>query len=367
MPILDFRYFPMMRWIVPFMSFVSVCLPGSVAGQPGGDPLASVPPCDLVFHGPDLAYRYPDLPDAPLSHGENLPVEFHLHAEIPRSHRPVIHAAAAELNMRVGFRMIAIRSEIDGGDMHGRWNDSRNVIYWDDYWAHSGGIEVTEEVRIMDAARAEIRPGAGAEPWIPISEVDIVLYGDKPNTAAGLVRILFGTTLRRLGVEPLPGEDIDLAVLQSTVIERLSTVSEGEFHEMVIQLMSEKGVELPDAGGANVEDWIVDRINEESRVTEPLASFDDLRRWLIDELSVDVDRFDTAVVLKNHMLHEFGHAVGLRHYGDGGNLMADGAYRIRATPKVPGDLLVGLQFDDLAVHGLRCTYDLGRLRQSNPL
>ena len=354
-----------MRWIVPFMSFVSVCLPGSIAGQPG-DPLASVPPCDLAFHGPDLRFRYPDLPDAPLSHGENLPVEFHLHAEIPRSYRPVIHAAAAELNMRVGFRMIAIRSEIDREDMHGRRNDSRNVIYWDDYWAHSGGIEVTE-VRIMEAASAEIRPGAGAEPWIPISEVDIMLYGEKPNTAAGLLRIMFGRTLRRLCVEPLPGEDIDLAVLQSMVIERLSSADEGEFHDMVIQLMSDKGVELPEGSEANVEDWIVDRINEERLGAEPLASFEDLRRWLIGEFSVDVDRFGTSVVLKNHMLHEFGHAVGLRHYGDAENLMADRAYRIRVTPRVPGDLLVGLQFDDLAVHGLRCTYDLGRLRQSNPL
>lgn len=357
----------MMRWILSFMSFVTVCLPASVAGQPGGDPLASVPPCDLVFHGPDLAYRYPDLPDAPLSHGENLPVEFHLHAEIPRSHRPVIHAAAAELNMRVGFRMIAIRSEIDGGDMHGRWNDSRNVIYWDDYWASSAGMELTAEVRVMEAGSAEIRPGAGAEPWIPISEVDIMLYGDKPITEAGRLRIVFGRTLRRLGVEPLPGEDVDLAVLRSMVIERLSTASEGGFHDMVIQLMSDKGVELPDAGEANVEDWILDRINEERLGAAPLASFDDLRRWLIDEFSVDVDRFGTSVGLKNVMLHEFGHAVGLRHYGDADNLMASGWSRVSVTPLVPGDLLVEREFDDLAVHGLRCTYDLGRLRQSNPL
>lgn len=357
----------MRRWIVPFVSFVTVCFPAFVAGQPSGDPLASVPPCALVFHGPDLRFRYPDLPDAPLSHGGNLPVEFHLHAGIPRSYRPVIHAAAAELNMRVGFRMIAIQSEIDRGDLHRRRNDSRNVIYWDDYWAHSGGIELTEDIRVMEAATAEVRPVAGTEPWMAISEVDIVVFGEKPNTAAGLVRIMLSRTLRRLGVEPLPGEDVDLAVLQSMVIERVSTVTEGEFHEMVIQLMSEKGVELPDAGGANVEDWIVDRINEESRGAEPLASFDDLRRWLIDELSVDVDRFGTSVVLKNHMLHEFGHAVGLRHYGDADNLMANRAYRARVTPKVPGDLLVEWGFDDLAVHGLRCTYDLERLRQSNPL
>ena len=222
----------------------------------------------------------------------------------------------------------------------------------------------------MEAAAVFIEPVAGPEPWITISEVDILVYGEKPNTAAGLLRVMLARTLRRLGVEPLPGEDIDLAVLQSMVIERLSTASEGDFHDMVIQLMSEKGVELPDAGEANVEDWIVDRINEERRGAEPLGSFDDLRRWLIEEFSVDVDRFGTSVILKNHMLHEFGHAVGLRHYGDADNLMADRAYRayrIRVTPKVPVDLLAEWEFDDLAVHGLRCTYDLGRLRQSNPL
>ena len=359
----------MMRWIVLFMSFVSVCLPASVAGQPDGDPIASVHPCELVFHGRDFIYPNPELPDKslPLSHGENLPVEFYLHADIPRQYRPVMHAAAAELNMRVGFRMIAIRSEIDRGDMYQRWDDFRSVIYWDDYWANSGGTELTAEVRTMEAARVEIRPVAGTEPWIAISEVDIMVYGEKPNTAAGRLRIMLARTLRRLGVEPLPGEDVDLAVLQSMVIERLSTASEGDFHDMVIQLMSEMGVELPDAGEASVQDWILDRINEERRGAEPLGSFDDLRRWLIEEFSVDVDRFGTSVILKNHMLHEFGHAVGLRHYGDADNLMAERAYRIPVTPGVPVDLLAEREFDDLAVHGLRCTYDLGRLRQSNPL
>ena len=92
----------MTRRIVPCTLFVSLCLPGPIAGQPDGDPLPAVPPCDLVFHGPDFRYRNPDLPDAPLSHGGNLPVEFRLHAEFPRSYRPVIHAAAAELNRRSG-------------------------------------------------------------------------------------------------------------------------------------------------------------------------------------------------------------------------------------------------------------------------
>ena len=357
----------MRRWMVAFLWFVSACLPASVAGQSNGEALAAVPPCDLVYHGPDFRFRHPDLPDAPLSHGEDFPVEFHVHHEFPPSYRPVIHAAAAELNLRVGFRMIHIESEIDRGDLHRRRNDSRNVIYWDDYWAHSGGMEWTAEVRIMEAASAEIRPVAGAEPWVAISEVDVVAYGEKPNTAAGRLRTVFGRTLRRLGVEPLPGEDVDLAVLQSMVIERLSTASEREFHDMVIQLMSDKGVELPDLGGASPEAWILERINEERRGAEPLASFDDLRRWLIDEFSIHVDRFDTPIALKNHMLHEFGHAVGLRHYGNGDNLMADGADRVRVAPLVPGDLLDEWEFDDLAVHGLWCTYDLERLRQSNPL
>ncbi len=52
--------------------------------------------------------------------------------------------------------------------------------------------------------------------------------------------------------------------------------------------------------------------------------------------------------------------------GGTGSLMADGA-RIMPVPAVPGQLLVEHEFDDLAVHGLRCTYDLDRLKQSNPL
>ena len=62
----DDRRTPLMRWMVAFLPFVSVCLPVSVAGQPNGGPLASVSPCDLVFHGPDSRYAFPDLPDAPL-------------------------------------------------------------------------------------------------------------------------------------------------------------------------------------------------------------------------------------------------------------------------------------------------------------
>ena len=141
--VVSIRRIPLTRWMVAFLPFLSVCLPASVAGQPSGDPLGSVPPCDLVAHGSDYRYdnRYADLPDAPLSHGEGLPVEFRVHDEFPPSHRPVIHAAAAELNMRVGFRMIAIRGEIDRGDLHRRRNDGRNVIYWDDYWASSRGID----------------------------------------------------------------------------------------------------------------------------------------------------------------------------------------------------------------------------------
>ena len=350
----------MTRWIV----LLSVCLPGSVMGQPSGDPLLSTPPCDLAFHGRHFTYLNPDLPDAPLSHGDSLPVEFYLHAGIPPRHRPVMHAAAAELNSRLGFRMIAIRSEIDRGDLHRRWNDSRNVIYWDDYWANSGGIESTGEVRVMEAARTHIHPVAGPEPWITISEVDIVVYGEKPNTAAGLVRVMFSNTLRRLGVDRSRWEDADLIDLQGMLIERLSSADDEVFRGMVVQLMSDKGMDVPDAGRADVQDWIIGAMNAERG--EPLASFEGLRELLIDGFSIGLERLDTSVVLKNHMLHEFGHALGLAHNENVDSLMAAGD-QVTAAPAVPGDLLVEHEFDDLAVHGLGCIYDLDRSRRRNPL
>lgn len=343
-------------------------LPAHVAGnhQTGREPLAAIPPCDLVFHGRDFRYVHPDLPDKPLSHGDNLPVEFYLHAGIPRQYRPVMHAAAAELNMRVGFRMIAIRSAIDRGDMNQRRNDSRNVIYWDDYWANSGGIEWSEVIRVMEAASTHIQPVVGPEPWLTISDVDIVVYGEKPNTAAGIARVMFSAALYRLGVERSLVLDADLVDLQDMLIERLSSLDGEAFHDMVVQTMVAKGIEVPDAGAADVQDWIIGAVNAERGAGARLASFEDLRELWIDGFSMDLERLNTAVVLKNHMLHEFGHALGLAHNEVVDSLMNPG-YRVTAVPSFPADLLVEHDFDDPAVHGLGCTYDLDRSRRRNPL
>ena len=51
---------------------------------------------------------------------------------------------------------------------------SRPFPYWDDYWAHSGGIEVTE-IRTMEAATAEIR---NVEPLYPAEALEAGLEGE---------------------------------------------------------------------------------------------------------------------------------------------------------------------------------------------
>lgn len=173
-------------WIVAVVPSVSSGCAGQRAISYISYPPASVDPCSLVLHG--THFPFTDLPDAPVSHGPNLPVRFYLHGDFPSRHRAAVYAAAAELNMRVRFRMIAIESEVDNGDLHRRWGDSRNVIYWDDFWAHSAGIEYSAEMRGLDAAATYIQfvdGWNGPQPYVPISEVDIVVHGEKPNTASG--------------------------------------------------------------------------------------------------------------------------------------------------------------------------------------
>ena len=337
----------------------------TLANQMSKTPLSSIHPCHLVYHGYHFRYINPNFPNLPLSHGENFPVRFYLHTSFPQQYRPVVYAAAAELNMKVGFQMIAIQSEIDDRDMHLNRGDSKNVIYWDDYWANSGGIESSEQIRAMEAAAVFIDLTDGS-PYINISEVDIFVYGEKPNTAIGLLRIMFNRSLRRLGVEQIP-ENIDLKTLQNALIKVLSNVDSEGFYNMIIKLMHDKDIKIsPNASKVSVQDWIISLINAERKDTEPLTSFEDLQDLLIEEFSIDLEQFNTSVVLKNHILHEFGHAVGLSHNGNIKSLMASGL-DITPVPTVPRDILVQNEFDDLAMHGLKCLYDLDRLRQIFPL
>lgn len=339
----------------------------TLGNQVSGVPFSSIHPCHLIYHGRHFRYRYPNLPNLPLSHGDKFPVRFYLHTDIPRKNRPVVYAAAAELNMKVESQMIEIQSKIDNGDMNLRWGDSKNVIYWDDYWANSGGIESSEEIRAMEAAATFIDPVKGPEPYITISEVDIMIYGEKPNTATGLVRVMFNQSLRRLGLEPM-SEDVDLKVLQNRLIERLSDVDREGFYDMVIRLMREKGIDFsPNSSRADIQNWIISAINAERKNAKSLTSFEDFRDLFIEEFSINLEQFDTSVVLKNNMLHEFGHALGLSHHEYVNGLMFDRLLHITPVPRVPRDLLIQNEFDDLAIHGLRCIYDLDRLKQTSPL
>ena len=132
--------------------------------------------------------------------------------------------------------------------------------------------------------------------------------------------------------------------------------------------MREKGINFsPNASRADIQNWIINAINAERKNARPLTSFEDFRDLFIEEFSIDLGQFDTSVVLKNNIVHEFGHAVGLSHHEYINGLTFDRLLHITPAPKVPRNLLVQNDFDDLAIHGLRCIYDLDLLRQISPL
>ena len=333
-----------------------------------GRPLADLNPCLLVMHGrhfgklttgPDLHYGIlaglPDPPDLPLSHG-SLPLEFELHHSVPPRYRSVFEAAAAEWNTKAGLELIAIRGEIDRRDVSHRWGqDSRNVVYWE-------GVSATEPLAAYQTAGATAIKSAAASPHeerLLVTEVDVTMYDVSTSTSLDLAREMLARSLRRAGVED-PAEDIGDEGLQARWLGRLSSMSDKELHAWVVQLMHDKGVRLPiPSSGADREEWIVAAMNARMEHVERLTSFEDLRAWLVAGFSIDLDTLDdSATLLKDYVLHEFGHALGLRHNPDPDSLMHGGLH-ITPVPATPRNYPAPTGVDDAALHGLTCTYDVG--------
>ena len=124
-----------------------------------GRPVTSLHPCYLTRHGRSYKIWPSALPDWPLSHGGNLPVDFHMHDSVPMRYRPVVRAAAAEWNRAAGFRAIAIHREIDYSDSVSQHvPDSKNLIYWLPRSDHEPSrVHVTAELD----ARTPYYAGAG--------------------------------------------------------------------------------------------------------------------------------------------------------------------------------------------------------------
>ena len=319
-----------------------------------GRPLTSLHPCHLTAHGRHYRAWFPGLPDLPLSHAGNLPVEFHMHHSIPRRYRPAVRAAAAEWNEAAGFHAVAIHSEIDHGDGRRRHiPDSKNVIYWmSEIGTESSPLHITAgatDIKSLDSSHGS---------FVLIDEVDIFIY--EVATGLGLARELFVRSLRRAGVSIHPGE-ADIESLQRLWLEVLSNMSREHFRAWVIRLMQEKGIRLVEYDRGRVDDWIITAIDRRIGTVEPLRSFDDLRGWLMDGFSVDLEQLrehvDRNPLVKGYLLHEFGHALGLGHNPDAESLMHSGL-EITPVPVTPR-IRTPAKVDEVAVHGLACTYEVG--------
>ena len=322
--------------------------------------LEEIDPCDLMFQGKDIYKdRYPEASNFPLSRID-LPVEFHLNHSIPEQHRDIIREAASEWKTEPEpgseFRLITISDEIDDS----QWStpqqsqSSKNVIYWLDKDQYNiEDIDVRNNSLIF-AAKTFLRafsPSSIPIPYVFIFNSNIVIY-EEPNDPIYLTRRMFTLLLETIGIKP--PEDMDVIDLQHLFVEKLSKMSSDDFYNMVIKLMRDHDVEFPNDEPEVIKKWVIEEVNKRIEDTH-LASFEDYRDLMIREYSFDLTNiFNSSTQLKNHVLHEFGHALGLGHNDEPGTLMYD-ALNMTLVPYFPKNYLVPEHVDDLALHGLKCS------------
>lgn len=340
----------------------------------GNQPDLEVDPCDLMEHGRNLyaemyINQYPHISDFPLTR-RDLPAEFHLNNSIPEEYRPAVHEAASEWNRKVGLRLITISDEID----YSEWNNTpqqilhpKNIIYWlndDQYESFTSKYEITRpSAGVMDIQLTSFDISIPYTPYVFLHDTDILMHAER-NTVMGTVRWLLTQHLNRMGVE-YP-EDMSTVELQHLFIERLSKMNSEDFYNMVVQLMEAKYVTLPDGEPEDIQRWIVKGINAGMDDIQPLTSFEDFRDLIIREYTLDLTSISNSTVLfKNNLLHEFGHTLGLAHTEEPDSLML--RVPITPVPRFPRTLTIPEHVDNLALHGLSCSYDLETLRQEFPL
>ena len=315
-------------------------------------------PCDLMFHARDISQDiYPEISDFTLSR-ISLPVEFHLNDSIPEQHRPIIREAASEWNTKSEQSLITISDEID----ESQWNtaqqnqSSRNIIYWlteDQY-----NIEdITERNNtLMLGGKTFFQPYPYMSPSIPyifIHNTYIIIYGESHNFM-NLARWIFSVHLEVIGIKP--PENTDALGLQRIFVKRLSEINDDEFYNMIIEVIKDKEITPPSDKPEEIQEWFIREVNAEIENIQPLTSFEDLRALMIEEYSLDIvsTSKNSSVILKNRMLHEFGHAFGLDHNEKPGSLMYDGR-NMTPVPYFPKNHVVPKHVDDLALHGLSCS------------
>ena len=325
-----------------------------------------IDPCDLMFHG-RYVYPRPDVSDFPLA--RRLPIEFRLNYSIPEEYRPVAREAAAEWNQKARSRLITISDEIDYSEWHTQpgAGSSENIIYWvneDQYKSVISRYRTTMPTSAMTAF---------SQRFLLMFSISRVLLRDSyifinadRNTVMGYTRWLLIRHLNRMDVDY--SEDMDTLELQRLFITRLSNMDSDDFYNMTLQLMKDKHVTLPNSEPEDIQKWIIGEINARMDGVQLLTFFEDFRSLMIEEYSDLTSIFNhssNSILFKSNLVHEFGHALGLKDI-NGLDILMRGLI-ITPLPKFPRSLTVPQHVDNMALHGLSCSYNLEQLRQTLPL
>ncbi len=322
-----------------------------------GQPYLPINSCYLMHNGRSLyESQNPDtpipgnIPSNPL-YFDNLPIEFHLNDSIPQQYRDVFGESASEWNIAANSEMIRISDEIDHSDVRSR--DFKNVIYWlnddqynlEDITLQNGAAKVAAETFI------EVHPVDPSSSYIFIADVDIIIY-EEQNVISEYIHQVFTRHLKRAGIEP--SENMNVMDFQRFFIDRLSNMSSDNFYEMVAQMLKDKGIILMNKKAA--QSWVISQINAQLKDIE-LTSFEDLQALMIEGLSSNfASILNSTVLLSNNILHEFGHALGLKHNNVLNSLMHSG-FKITLIPNFFENITVPKQIDRLALQGLLCSYN----------
>ncbi len=311
--------------------------------------------------------QYPNIPipkhitSHPLSLDDDLPIEFHLNDSIPEQYRYVFGESASEWNTKAELEMIRISDEIDHSAARNQ-EDSKNVIYWRSQYNVESITSPDGSTKTATETFIEVNHVISPDYYIPITDVDIIIY-EEQNTVRGHTHWIFTSLLEAAGISP--SEDMDVLDLQSLAVNKLSSMSSDDFYEMMIQWIKDSGTTFnPDLSREDIQSLILTEVNARVKDIEPLAYFEDLQPLIVKEYSFDLTTiFDNHGFLKTHILHEFGHAFGLRHNYTPNTLMYNSFNRI-PIPKLPRQIVIPKPVDNLALYGLLCSYEeLDHLKQ----
>ena len=326
----------------------------------GRQPNFELPPCYFMYNGKSLYMdQYPNtpIPEHITSHplSNELPVEIHLNESIPEQYRDVFGEVASEWNREAEFEVIRISDEVDHSTT--RSHDDRNVIYWlnDDQYDVENITSKDASIKVAIGAFIEVGPKASFGYYIPIVDVDIVIY-EEQNNVREFLHWIFTDFLKAADINS--PDNTEVLDLQSLFIERLSNMNNDDFYEMMIQWMRDNNITFsPNASRETIQSWVITQVNERVKGIKPLESFEGFQALMIEEHSVDLTAFfDSSALLKSNMLHEFGHVLGLSHPNTSDSLMHDG-FSVSPVPKFPRYVVIPQSIDKLALYGLLCSYE----------